>query len=87
MLSNRFAIISSRPVTKKKGIYVGAEERGRARVQIEMVEFIALPFASSKKLKIWSFHVVVGQGRQRNVQNSVMHEPSCCFANDIPIAF
>ena len=49
MLSNRFAIISSRPVTKKKGIYVGAEERGRARVQIEIVEFIALPFPLSKK--------------------------------------
>ena len=32
---------------------------GSARVRIEMVEFIALPFSSSKKkLKIWSFHVV-----------------------------
>ena len=34
-----------------------------------------------KKLKIWSFHVVVVQGRQRNVQKSVMHVQSCCFAN------
>ena len=41
---------------------------GRAQVQTEMLEFIALPFPSSKKLKIWSFHVVVVQGRQRNVQ-------------------
>ena len=41
---------------------------GHARVQTEMVEFIALPFPSSKKLNIWSFHVVVVQGRQRNVQ-------------------
>ena len=54
---------------------------GHSRVQIEMVELIALPFPSSKKLKIWSFHVVVVQGRQRNVQISVMHVPSCCFAN------
>ena len=54
---------------------------GQARVQTEMVELIALPFPSSKKLKIWSFHVVVVQGRQRNVQKSVMHVQSCCFAN------
>ena len=36
----------------------------RARVKTEMVEFIALPFPFSSKLKIWSFHVVVVQGRQ-----------------------
>ena len=55
---------------------------GHARVQTEMVELIALSFPSSnKKLKIWSFHVVVVQGRQRNVQKSVMHVQSCCFAN------
>ena len=40
----------------------------RARVQTEIVEFIALPFPFSSKLKIWSFHVVVVQGQQRNVQ-------------------
>ena len=34
-----------------------------------------------KQLNIWSFHVVVAQGRQRNVQKSVMHVQSCCFAN------
>ena len=28
-----------------------------------MVEFNALPFPSLKKLKIWSLHVVVAQGR------------------------
>ena len=88
MLSNHFAFISSRPVTKKKGIYVGAEERGRARVQTDIVEFIALPFPPLKKnLKIWSFQVVVVQGRQRNVQKIVMHVQSCCFAKYIPIAF
>ena len=53
----------------------------RARVQTEMVEFIALPFPFSSKLKIWSFHVVVVQGQQRNVQKSVMHVQSCCFAH------
>ena len=54
---------------------------GRARVQTEVLEFIALPFPSSKKLKIWSFQVVIVQGRQRNVQKGVMHVQSCCFAN------
>ena len=54
----------------------------RARVQTEMVEFIALPFPSSKNLlKIWWFHVVIVQERQRNVQKSVKHVQSCCFAN------
>ena len=43
----------------------------RARIQTEMVEFIALSFPFSSKLKIWSFHVVVVQGQERNVQKSV----------------
>ena len=54
---------------------------GYARVQTEMVEFIGLPFLSSKKVKIWSFLIVVAQGRQKNVQKSVMHMQNCCFAN------
>ena len=31
--------------------------------------------------EIWHFHVVVVQLRPRNVQESVMHVQSCCFAN------
>ena len=84
--SNHFAIIPSRQVLKTKGIYFGAEGRGRARVQAEIIQFIALPFPSSKKLKIWSFHVVVVQGRQRNVQKRVMHVRSCCFAVAFAVA-
>ena len=42
---------------------------GRARVQTETVEFIVLSFPYSSKLKVWSFHVVVVQVQQRNVQN------------------
>ena len=54
-----------------------------------MIEFIALPFPSSKKKnnnnnKIWSFHVVVVQGRQRNVQKSVMHVQLLLF--DVAVA-
>ena len=57
-------------------------ERGDCvRVQGEMVKFIALPFQFLNQLKIWSFHVVVVKGRQRNVQRSVMHVQSCCFAH------
>ena len=38
-------------------------------------------FMSSIKRKIRHFHVVVVQKRERNVQKSVMHVRSCCFAN------
>ena len=36
---------------------------------------------SSIKCEIRDFHAVVVQWRQRNVQKSVLHEQSCCFAN------
>ena len=39
------------------------KRRGRTRVETEIVELIALPFPSSTKLKICSFHVVVVEGR------------------------
>ena len=38
-------------------------------------------FPSSTKREFRQFHVVVMQRRQRNVQKSVMHVQSCCFAN------
>ena len=41
-----------------------------------------LVFTSSTKREIRYFHVVVVQRRQRNVQKSVMHVQSCCFANE-----
>ena len=46
---------------------------GCVRVQRERIKFTALPFPSSSQIKIWSFHVAVSQGRQRNVQKSVMY--------------
>ena len=36
---------------------------------------------SSTKREIRHFHVLVVQRQQRNVQKSVMHVQSCCFAN------
>ena len=59
---------------------------------LETVRFIVLPSAFSSQLKTGSFHVVVVQGRQRNVQKSVMPVQSCCFAHktycvfDVPVA-
>ena len=38
-----------------------------------------LTFTSSTKREIMHFHVVVVQRRQRNVQESVMHEQGCCI--------
>ena len=38
-------------------------------------------FTSSIKREIRHFHVQVVQGRQRNVQKSVMQVQSCCFAS------
>ena len=33
----------------------------------------------TRSFKIWHFHIVVVQWRQRNVQKSVMHVQSCCL--------
>ena len=46
------------------------KRRDRAPVLTEMVEFIALLFLFPSKLKIWSFHVVVVQGLQKNLQKA-----------------
>ena len=40
-----------------------------------------LVFTCSIKREIRKVHVVVVQRPQRNVQKSVMHVQSCCFAN------
>ena len=62
------------------------------RVQRERAKFIAMPFLFSSQLKIWSFHFVVVQRRQRNLQKSAMQVQSCCFAHisycvlDVPTA-
>ena len=40
-----------------------------------------LVYTSSSKSSVRHFHVAVIQWRQRNVQKSVIHVQSCCFAN------
>ena len=49
-------------------------------------ESCCVVFSSSIKREIRNFHVVVVQRRQRNVQTSVMHVQSCCFA-DLNLCF
>ena len=66
---------------KRGEFWFELKRRDCARVLTEMVEFIALPFPFPSKLKIWSFHVLVMEERQRNVQKSVMHVQSCYFAH------
>ena len=44
-------------------------------------ESCCLVFPSSTKREFGHYHVVVVQRRLRNVQKSVMHVQSCCFAN------
>ena len=64
---------------------------GRNRVQTEMVEFIALPFQSSKNfIFVWSFHVVVVQSCRDSKE---MHKKKrdagteLLFCKSKPIAF
>ena len=83
ILSLFFSPLSQVPsYLKKKREFTLEMKRGdRLRIQTEMIEFIGLPVPYSDKLKIWSFHVVVVQGQQRNAQKSVLHVQSCCFAH------
>ena len=80
------------PLLERREFWLELKRGAVARVHTEMLEFIALPFRFSSKLNIWSFHVVVVQEQQRNVQKSVMHVQSCCFAHqtycflDVPVA-
>ena len=52
---------------KRREFSLELKRRDRARI---LVEFIALPFPFPSRLKIRSFHVLVMQGRQRNVQKA-----------------
>ena len=54
-----------------KGLFLSLEEQNENILQ----------FTFYIKGEIRQSHVVVVQWQQRNVQNSVMHVHSCCFAN------
>ena len=80
ILSLFFALFQGAQLLKRREFSLELKRRDRARILTEMVEFIALPFPFPSRLKIWSFHVVVVQERARNLQKTVMHVQSCCFA-------
>ena len=63
----------------KKANFSGVDYLGTA-FKFRKRKKIVVLFTSSIKREIRYFHVVVVQGRQRNVQRSVMHVHSCCFA-------
>ena len=54
-----------------EGLYLSSQKEKENR---------CLVFMAPRKREIRKFHVVVVQRRQRNVQKSVMHLQSCCFA-------
>ena len=66
----------------------GTEERG-LRPRSERDSSLSPCISRSQvNLKVWPFQVVlVVQGRQRNVQKSVMQVLSCCFAHKIYCVF
>ena len=83
--SHHFKLSRDYPISScylKEGDFGWSWREGNAlKFGQQMVEFIALPFPFPSKLRIWSFHVVVVQWRQRNVPKSVMHVQSCCVAH------
>ena len=64
------------PIFRSKYNVIGAAPS----LQTEKESFCVV-FPSSTKREIRHYHVVVVQRRLKNVQKSVMHVQSCCFAN------
>ena len=68
-------------------IFLELNSKGQHQSSGKEKESCCLVFPSSTKREIRQFHVVVVQRRQRNVQKSVMHVQSCCFACLNPLLF
>ena len=80
--SNFIALIPSRLIRQMlANFFLTLNSNGLCQNSGKEKESRCLVFTSSKKHEIRNFHVVVVQWRQRNVQKSVMHVQSCCFAN------
>ena len=73
-------LILSRLISQSCQIVLKLNSKGLYQRSGEEKESCLL-FPSLTKREIRHFHVVVVQRRQRNVQKSVMHVQSCCFAN------
>ena len=80
--SNLIALIPSRLIRQMLAIFfLELNSKGLHQSSGKEKESCCLVFPSSTKREIRHFHVVVVQRRLRNVQKSVMHVQSCCFAN------
>ena len=86
-LKNRFRILSTISrlpqvawLLKRREFMFELKRGGHTRVQTDGGIY-RLAVLVLKNLKIWSVYVVVVHGRQRNVQKSLLHVQSCCFAN------
>ena len=74
-------LILSRLIRQMLAIFLELNSKGLHQSSGKEKESCCLVFPSSTKREIRHFHVVVVQRRLRNVQKSVMHVQSCCFAN------
>ena len=72
--------VPSRLIRQMLAIFLELNSKGLHQSSGKEKESCCLLFPSSTKREIRQFHVVVVQRRQRNVQKSVMHVQSCCFA-------
>ena len=79
--SNFIAFIPSRLIRQMLANFLELNSKWLYQSSGKEKESCCLRFPSLKKPEIRHFHVVVVQWRQRNVQKSVMHVQSCCFAN------
>ena len=78
---NFMTLILSRLIRQMLVNFFGVDSKGLYQSSGKEKESFCLVFPSSTKREIGHLHVVVVQRRQRNVQKSVMHVQSCCFAD------
>ena len=80
--SNFTALIPSRSIREIMAIFFWSWIlKGCIKFQEKKEKVVAFAFTSSTRREMRYFHVIIVQWRLRNVQKSVMHEQSCCFAN------
>ena len=79
LTSNFIALNQLRSMRQMLTIFSGVLYRSSGKEYLR--KSLSCVLTSSTKPEFRHFHVVVVQWRQRNLQKSVMHVQSCCFAN------
>ena len=79
--SNFIVFIPSRLIRHRLASFLEVISKGLFQSSGKEKESCCLVFPSSTKREIRHFNVVVVQRRLRNVQKSVTHVQSCCFAD------